>query len=635
MPRKKTADQKWYLTKGELYNTQWKEKLAQPQANYQKQKINNNFEHKKSMLLQAHQKNQTEFQKRFEIKLQELEKWYQEKMEDYDWDLNNFQDTLQKNVTKFETTGRQKINCHFDKKIYHQQLMTQTQELNNTIQITTDELVKKDLVHQKHQLPFTIVAENNLSYQPWQVNLYEKQQHLKNNLKTTFNNYYKNLHNLKYLTWKDFIKFKLFGIPFYLYILMLAATLVAIYTKTLPAEAMGAMAVLFVIAIIGGEFFNRLPIWKTFVGGGTMGVFFLGAFLGTFNAFPPEIVSAVKAWFSKGGFLNLYINVLIVGSILTIPRQLILRSFGGFMVLLISGTGLAVLFGWGFGNLMGLPNHQTVLQIMLPLLSDGNGGGVQPLSAMSQSYGYMPQGDYMSFALAVSSVSNIFVIIIAAILTASLSKSPTLSGNGKLVKKEVHIRDEKIDPSHRSIAAGLALCVVIYVFCKFIEVEIKKSSGVEINAFAWAVVISLLINLLNILPKELKAGCNVLNKFFSKQFTWFLMAGVGLCMTDLNKFASLFTHWEYIILILLMDVALILGPMLLANLIKFYTLESMIAAGCCMGAQGEAGSLAVLGAAKRMDLLPYSQITCRIGGGIVLIVAAPIFLVFTQAEITG
>lgn len=133
---------------------------------------------------------------------------------------------------------------------------------------------------------------------------------------------------------------------------------------------------------------------------------------------------------------------------------------------------------------MGLPNHQTVLQIMLPLLSDGNGGGVQPLSAMSQSYGYMPQGDYMSFALAVSSVSNIFVIIIAAILTASLSKSPTLSGNGKLVKKEVHIRDEKIDPSHRSIAAGLALCVVIYVFCKFIEVEIKKSSGVEINAFA-------------------------------------------------------------------------------------------------------------------------------------------------------
>lgn len=41
---------------------------------------------------------------------------------------------------------------------------------------------------------------------------------------------------------------------------MLAATLVAIYTKTLPAEAMGAMAVLFVIAIIGGEFFNRLPI---------------------------------------------------------------------------------------------------------------------------------------------------------------------------------------------------------------------------------------------------------------------------------------------------------------------------------------------------------------------------------------
>lgn len=83
-------------------------------------------------------------------------------------------------------------------------------------------------------------------------------------------------------------------------------------------------------------------------------------------------------------------------------------------------------------------------------------------------------------------------------------------------------------------------------------------------------------------------------------------------------------------LILIMDIALIAGPMLIASMIKFYTFESMIAAGCCMGAQGGAGSLAVLGAAKRMDLLPYSQITCRIGGGLVLIVAAPIFLAFVR-----
>jgi len=121
---------------------------------------------------------------------------------------------------------------------------------------------------------------------------------------------------------------------------------------------------------------------------------------------------------------------------------------------------------------------------MLPLLGDGNGGGVQPLAGMAESSGYMSRGDYMSFGLAVSSVSNIFVIIIAACLTAFLSKSPTNSGNGRLVKKEVIIRKDNIVPKDRHIAAALFITVIIYVFCKFLEVELKSATGVEINVFA-------------------------------------------------------------------------------------------------------------------------------------------------------
>jgi len=215
-----------------------------------------------------------------------------------------------------------------------------------------------------------------------------------------------------------------------------------------------------------------------------MGVFFLAAFLGSFNVFPASIVNDVKTFFSAGGFLNLYINVLIVGSILTIPRKLIVTSFSGFMFLIFSGTVLAVSVGFGFGRIFGLSDDKTILQFMLPLLGDGNGGGVQPLAGMAESSGYMSRGDYMSFGLAVSSVSNIFVIIIAACLTAFLSKSPTNSGNGRLVKKEVIIRKDNIVPKDRHIAAALFITVIIYVFCKFLEVELKSATGVEINVFA-------------------------------------------------------------------------------------------------------------------------------------------------------
>ena len=585
---------------------------------------------KKQFWTDDFQAKEKKYLKIYQEKSQKIAKWHQETLEDYQLNLTTFQKSLETNLEKYQNFKINKVNVVYDKKIYQNQYSIQNQSLKMKIKQENNQKTKEELIKTKKQLPFSIKENYQLVYNPITVQVNNK----KTNIKSKISDYWKSSKakflQLKYVTIKDIIKFKLFGVPLFIYVIGLAIVLVAIYTKTMPKESMGALAILFVIAIIGGEFFNRVPIWKTFIGGGTMGVFFLAAFLGSFNVFPASIVNDVKTFFSAGGFLNLYINVLIVGSILTIPRKLIVTSFSGFMFLIFSGTVLAVSVGFGFGRIFGLSDDKTILQFMLPLLGDGNGGGVQPLAGMAESSGYMSRGDYMSFGLAVSSVSNIFVIIIAACLTAFLSKSPTNSGNGRLVKKEVIIRKDNIVPKDRHIAAALFITVIIYVFCKFLEVELKSATGVEINVFAWSVIISLLLNLSNILPKELKAGCNSLHHFFAKQFTWLIMAGVGLTLVDLKVFASLFTNWQYIFLILIMDFALVAGPFIAAKLIKFYALESMITAGCCMGAQGGTGTLAVLGASKRLELLPYSQITCRIGGGIILIIAAPIFMAFTH-----
>lgn len=57
----------------------------------------------------------------------------------------------------------------------------------------------------------------------------------------------------------------------------------------------------------------------------------------------------------------------------------------------------------------------------------------------------------------------------------------------------------------------------------------------------------------------------------------------------------------------------------------FYPVESAITAGLCMANMGGAGDLAVLGAAKRMNLMSYAQISSRIGGAMVLLIGSLIF----------
>jgi Na+/citrate or Na+/malate symporter len=72
----------------------------------------------------------------------------------------------------------------------------------------------------------------------------------------------------------------------------------------------------------------------------------------------------------------------------------------------------------------------------------------------------------------------------------------------------------------------------------------------------------------------------------------------------------------------------IFGSGLVGRLVGFYPIESSITAGLCMANMGGTGDVAVLSAAERMDLMPFAQISSRIGGAFMLILASVMLRLF-------
>lgn len=423
---------------------------------------------------------------------------------------------------------------------------------------------------------------------------------------------------------KSKAEFKIFGMSAKLFLIPLVSVLLVHFTDSLPTGLVGALAFSFVFGAIFGEIGDRLPVFKEYIGGAPVLIFLAAALFVHQGWFTQREIDIVTFFMKKSKFLTLYIVVLMTGSIFAVNRKLLLRSLIGYLPAILTGVVGASIMGILGGFIFGISPKEIMMLYVLPTMGGGNGAGAVPLSEIYEAATGNPKEAYYSYAIAVLTIANIWAIVVAAILNKLGQKYESLSGEGELVRAgnlELE-EDEKVDVTPRDMAVGFMMGLSAYMIGTFLNKNVSFLSG--IHTYALTVLTLVAFNGFGLIPLSIKQGAGKFQKFFSKQLTWVLMVGVGIAYTDLGEIIAAITPANVIIALMIV-IGATLGAGLMGHLVGFYAIESSITAGLCMANRGGSGDIEVLGASKRMNLISYAQISSRLGGGIILIIASIVF----------
>lgn len=412
--------------------------------------------------------------------------------------------------------------------------------------------------------------------------------------------------------------FEIMGISLPIYLGLVALTGGVMFLGWMPKGMIGAFAVMMIFGGLFNTIGNHMPIVKTYLGGGAIVCIFASAAMVTFGLIPTAVVENVDAFMNGTGFLNFYIAALITGSILGMNRTLLLRAAVRFLPVALCAMTLAILAVGVVGMLVGYGFSDAIMYVAIPMMGGGMGAGVVPLSGMYAEALGQESTEIISRMIPASTLGNVTAIVGAGLLAKLGEVKPALSGNGRLMRKEdASMQDSKAIPdSVQMMGIGMILALSFYLLGTVINKFVPA-----IHTYAWMIIAVAASKALGLIPTKFEQAAKQWSSFVMGNWTQALLVGIGISMIDLAAVASAFSL-TYLILVFVVVGGVALGAGLGGYLVGFFPIESAITAGLCTTNMGGTGDIAVLSAAKRMELLPFAQIATRICGALILIVAS-------------
>src|SRR5499427_7978318 len=246
--------------------------------------------------------------------------------------------------------------------------------------------------------------------------------------------------------WWKIVDMRIGIVPIPVYVILV--TLLVGFTYT--GDIKGEISIMVAVLVIGGftcaEIGKRTPILRN-IGAAAIFATFVPSALAYYKLLPPQLEKSVVEFTKYTNFLYLFIACIIVGSILGMDRQVLIKGFLKIFVPLAVGTVAAGAVGTLVGTALGLGAYHTFFFIVVPIMAGGVGEGAIPLSIGYAEILHQDQGALFATVLPPVMLGSLTAILLSGLLNHLGKKFPHLTGEGRLQPGE----HDDFDPKQEEV----------------------------------------------------------------------------------------------------------------------------------------------------------------------------------------
>lgn len=386
----------------------------------------------------------------------------------------------------------------------------------------------------------------------------------------------------------------------------------------LSNDVIGGLAALMATGYILTSIGNHVPILNRLGGSSLLCVLVPSLFLG-YHLIPLDAVTSINSAMDEDNILYLYIASLVVGSILGIDRRmmerhiLVHRVSIRFMPLICGSIG-ACMVAPLVGMLFGLNPWHSFLFIVTPILSGGLGEGILPLALAYSEITDKSRAELSSLMIPAALIANLFAIAFASALSRLGERYPGLNGSRHALAgtPPPHIEEDK--PINIDLmAAGLLIICAMYTCGRLL------SPLFSLPATIVMIILVVALKFFKLIPEPIEVGAFQVYKAISKALTPAFLVGLSILYIPWDVLISILKPGYLAVCISTVFTMTGIG-FLVSRLLNQQAIDTAIICACHSGFGG-GGNMAILTAAKRLNLMPFAEIATSLGGATMVIVA--------------